>query len=245
VPALDKLTIDTPEQIALEFQLAGAGSRFVAIAIDMLIQGAIFSVLLLVALGAGWIGSLGFRSVATWIFAALVIGTFVISYGYFAAFEALWAGQTPGKRAVGIRVIALSGQPITTFDALVRNLLRIVDWLPFLYAVGLLSIFFTSRHQRLGDLVAGTVVVHEHETQRAVVPAPQTVTARLGARRLRVEEVEVIHTFLARREDLPYEMRLRAARQVAERIRTTLDLPQGSHPDDEVLIEAVAAEYRG
>lgn len=245
MPALDKLTIDTPEQIALEFQLASAGSRFMAIAIDMLIQGAVLLVMLLIAAGAGWIATLGLRSVATWILALFVIATFVLSYGYFAAFEALWAGQTPGKRAVGIRVIGLSGQPINAFDALVRNLLRIVDWMPVLYAVGLLSIFFTARHQRLGDIVAGTVVVHEQEGHAAVVPATPTVIARLGARRLSVEEVEVIQAFLARREDLPYDRRLRTARQLAERIRTTLDLPQGSHRDDEQLIETVAAEYRG
>jgi uncharacterized RDD family membrane protein YckC len=245
VPALDKLTIDTPEQIALEFQLAGAGSRFVAVAIDTLIQSVIFAILIMIALGAGWIASVGLRSLATWIIAALAIAAFILSYGYFATFESLWGGQTPGKRAIGIRVIAVSGQPISTFDALVRNLLRIVDWLPFLYAVGLLSIFFTSRHQRLGDIVAGTVVVHEQETQKGVVPSAPAVTTRLGARRLSVEEVEVIQAFLARREDLPYYMRQRASRQLAERIRTTLDLPHTSHQDDEALIEAVAAEYRG
>ena len=86
---------------------------------------------------------------------------FLLYYGYFAAFEALWGGQTPGKRAVGLRVISVTGQPITTFDALLRNLLRIVDQMPGIYAVGVLSIFFTSRNQRLGDLVAGTVVVQE------------------------------------------------------------------------------------
>jgi len=245
VPALDKLTIDTPEQIALEFQLASAGSRFFAIAIDTLIQGAIFTVLVLIALAAGWVGSQGMQSFATWVIAGLLIAAFVLSYGYLAAFEALWAGQTPGKRIAGIRVITLSGQPLSTFDALVRNLLRLVDWLPLLYAVGVLSIFFTSRHQRLGDIVAGTVVVHEQESQKGVVPSAPAVMARLGARRLSVEEVEVIQAFLARRDDLPYDMRLRAARQLAQRIRTTLDLAESHHQDDEALIETVAAEYRG
>jgi uncharacterized RDD family membrane protein YckC len=239
VPALDKLTIDTPEQIALEFQLAGAGSRFVAIAIDSLIQSAIFTVLFLIATGAGWLGTRGMQSFATWVLAALAIAAFVIS------FEALWAGQTPGKRVAGIRVITLTGQPITAFDALVRNLLRIVDWLPLLYAVGLISMFFTSRHQRLGDIVAGTVVVHEQVASQATIPPPRPTATRLRARRLSVDELEVIQTFLSRRHDLPYDMRLRAARQLAERIRTTLDLTQSSHPDDETLIESVAAEYRG
>jgi uncharacterized RDD family membrane protein YckC len=219
VPALDKLTIDTPEQIALEFPLAGAGSRFLALAVDMLIQTAVFTVLALIAGAAGWLGSRGLPSLATWVLAGLAITAFILSYGYFAAFEALWGGQTPGKRVAKIRVIAISGQPITAFDALVRNLLRLVDWLPLMYAVGVFSIFFTSRHQRLGDIVAGTVVVHEQETPSAVIPSPVVVTARLGARRLSVEEVEVIQAFLARRHDLPYDRRLRTARQLAERIR--------------------------
>ena len=159
----EKLTIDTPEQIALEFPLAGAGSRFLALAIDTFVQ-----------LGdrpgprarrrssSLWFRSLGYQSTATWAFALLILLGFLLYYGYFAAFEALWGGQTPGKRAVGLRVISVTGQPITAFDALLRNLLRIVDQMPGIYAVGVLSIFFTARNQRLGDLVAGTVVVQEH-----------------------------------------------------------------------------------
>jgi uncharacterized RDD family membrane protein YckC len=240
----EKLTIDTPEQIALEFPLAGAGSRFLALAIDTFVQLAIFLVLALVALLVLWLRSLGYQAFATWAFAALLLLGFLLYYGYFAAFESLWGGQTPGKRAVGLRVISVTGQPITAFDALLRNLLRIVDQMPGIYAVGVLSIFFTARNQRLGDLVAGTVVVQEHSLPQADLQTAQATATRLGAGRLTIEEVEVIQTFLSRRADLPEYLRSRTASQLADRLRTRLGLPPGSHRDDEALIEVIAGEYR-
>ncbi len=170
--APEKLTIDTPEQIALEFPLAGAGSRFLALAIDSLIQIGGLLGLGLLGLGALWLRSAGFQASSTWIVAGLLFAGFAIYYGYFAVFEAMWGGQTPGKRTVGLRVIKVSGEPITTYEALLRNLLRIVDQMPAIYAVGVLSVFFTSRNQRLGDLVAGTVVVQEHVRGHAARRAP-------------------------------------------------------------------------
>jgi len=240
----EKLTIDTPEQIALEFPLAGAGSRFLALAIDTFVQLAIVLVLALVALVVLWIRSLGYQAIATWAFAGLILLGFLLYYGYFAAFEALWGGQTPGKRAVGLRVISVTGQPITAFDALLRNLLRIVDQMPGIYAVGILSIFFTSRNQRLGDLVAGTVVVQEHSRAEVDLQTAPITAIRLGAARLTIEEVEIIQTFLTRRADLPEFLRSRTASQLADRLRTRLELPPGSHREDEQLIEAVAGECR-
>jgi uncharacterized RDD family membrane protein YckC len=240
----EKLTIDTPEQIALEFPLAGAGSRFLALTVDTLLQLAGFLVLGLIALAALWIRSAGFASLATWTAAVLIFAAFLLYYGYYAAFESIWVGQTPGKRALGIRVISVSGQPITPFAAILRNLLRIVDQMPGIYAVGVLSIFFTARNQRLGDLVAGTVVVHEQQLQRAEMPTGLPETSSLGARRLSVEEVEVIETFLARRSDLPDYARHRTARELAARIRKRLDISSATYRNDEELIERAAAEFR-
>lgn len=243
--APEKLIIDTPEQIALEFPLAGAGSRFLALAIDTLLQLGAFLVLALVILSAASLRIVGRESFATWLAAVVVLLGFLLYYGYFAAFESIWGGQTPGKRVVGLRVITVSGQPITTFDALLRNLLRIVDQMPGIYAVGLLSVFFTARNQRLGDLVAGTVVVHEQAVERVRPPAVDRPSPGvLGAARLNAEEFEVIETFLARRHDLSAHMRERTARQLAERIRTRLEIALGSHANDEALIEAIALEYR-
>jgi uncharacterized RDD family membrane protein YckC len=243
VPAPEKLIIDTPEQIALEFPLAGAGSRFLALAIDSLLQIAGVIVLGVVGLGALLAASIGFRSLGTWIIAILILAAFVLYYGYFAAFESIWGGQTPGKRFMGLRVIRTSGEPINTFDAILRNLLRIVDQMPGIYAVGVLSIFLTSRNQRLGDLVAGTVVVQEIGLARASAPSPQPIAFRLGAARLTASEMEVIETFLTRRDDLPEPTRQRTAYELANRIRQRLGIAPGTHRDEE-LIETVAAEYR-
>ncbi len=242
--APEKLTIDTPEQIALEFPLAGAGSRFLALAIDSLIQIGGLLGLVLLGLGALWLRSAGFQASSTWIVAGLLFAGFAIYYGYFAVFEAMWGGQTPGKRTVGLRVIKVSGEPITTYEALLRNLLRIVDQMPAIYAVGVLSVFFTSRNQRLGDLVAGTVVVQEHVRGHAAVVPRDAGAQRLGAARLTVEELELIETFISRREELPDHVRMRTAGRLAARIRDRLEISSATHADDEALIATIAAEYR-
>ena len=241
----EKLTIETPEQIALEFAIAGAGSRFLAIAIDTLVQLAVLLGLALIALAGTWIVAAGATGVGKWIAAALIAAGFLLYYGYYAGFEAAWSGQTPGKRAIGLRVITLSGQPITPYDAILRNLLRIVDQLPGIYAVGVLSIFFTSKNQRIGDLVAGTVVVQELTGNARAFDAVPAATVRRGAARLTSDELEVIETFLARRNDIPEYMRRRTAKQLASRIRQRLELSSTMHADDEQLIESVAGEYRG
>jgi RDD family protein len=95
------------------------------------------------------------------VVALLLLLYFAVQFGYFAFFEAIWNGQTPGKRRMHLRVIKDSGRPITTFDALGRNLLRIVDSLPGIYAVAIVSALLSQKNKRLGDYVAGTVVVHE------------------------------------------------------------------------------------
>ena len=156
----------------------------------------------------------------------------------------LWNGQTPGKRAIRLRVITTSGRPIGAYDALLRNLLRIVDQLPGIYAVGLLSIFFTERNQRLGDLAADTVVVHEQPIARQEMPADLT-RMRRGAARLTAQEIAVIETFFARRDSLPDHLREQTARTLANRIRTRLDIAPDPLVRDERLLEEVAAEFRG
>lgn len=158
---MDNLTIETPEQIHLEFPLAGVGSRFLALALDMLIQASIASVMIIVAVVISVFLPSNFDSGGTWVFALLILGGFLVQLGYFAIFEAVWNGQTPGKRLTHLRVIEDTGRPITTYASVARNLLRIVDSLPGVYAVGIISALISSQNKRLGDYVAGTVVVHE------------------------------------------------------------------------------------
>jgi uncharacterized RDD family membrane protein YckC len=244
VPASEKLTIETPEQIALEFPLAGAGSRFLALAVDTLIQVGGF--VLLVALAA--LANMGRVDVAaafgTWALAIILIVAFLLYYGYYAAFEALWNGQTPGKRAIRLRVITTAGRPITPYDAILRNLLRIVDQLPGIYTVGLLSIFFTERNQRLGDLAADTVVVHEQPIARREIRTRRPTTRR-GAARLTAQELTVIEAFLSRRGALSDTLRHDTAAALAGRVRGRLEIPADANIRDETLLEEVVAEAHG
>jgi uncharacterized RDD family membrane protein YckC len=245
VPASEKLTIETPEQIALEFPLASAGSRFLALAIDTLLQLGGFAVLGVIALVASILRVDVASVLGTWVLAIVVILGFVLYYGYFAMFEALWSGQTPGKRAIRLRVITTSGRPITVYQALIRNLLRVVDQMPGIYGVALISLFLTERHQRLGDLAADTVVVTEQPIAPRDLPAtPRTSVARRGAARLTPEELGLIETFLDRRNDLADGIRVKTAAAIAERVRRQLHLPVSDGTADEALLEEVAAEAR-
>ena len=244
----DKLTIETPEQTALEFAIAGIGSRFLALALDTLIQLSVFAI---VVIGAVVLAGTLFARVSNsmWIMASMLLLIFTLFYGYFAAFEALWNGQTPGKRLLRIRVIKDTGRPITPSESVGRNLMRIVDQLPFLYGVGIASAALSRQNKRLGDFVAGTIVVHERELQdvRPLWQAPQSSAislARYGAERLTADEFALVEAFLNRRDSLTPEVRFRMGEEIARRIKPKLSLPPENLPSNERLLEAVVAERR-
>src|SRR5580658_6594024 len=161
----DQLSIETPEMVAIEMPLAGIGSRFIALLVDYLIWGAGFLVLVFfIALLMPGI-TLFSRISAQWAVALIVFVVFLVNWGYFTLFEALWNGRTPGKRVARIRVIQRSGRSIGLLESMARNLVRYVDQIPFFYAVGVITMFATSQHQRLGDLAAGTLVVRDREEE--------------------------------------------------------------------------------
>src|ERR1700741_5067023 len=146
----DKLTIDTPEQTALEYPIAVLGSRFLAVLADTAIQMVLgFFVLIagsVIGVGVAAFGGLG----PQWIAAIIVFLLFLLESGYFALFEIFWNGQTPGKRYAQVRVIKDDGRPIGAYEAIVRNALRLVDWLPGMYGIGLISIFLSKQSKSLG-----------------------------------------------------------------------------------------------
>ncbi len=146
------LRITTPEGLAVDLSLAGIGSRFMATALDVLIQGVTGTVgaLALAALFEGGVLALFYA-----------VGLFLVLFGYDVAFEMLNNGRTPGKQAAGLRVVRDDGTPITFVASAIRNILRLVDFLPSFYGVAMLSIFLTRRQQRLGDLAAGTLVIRD------------------------------------------------------------------------------------
>ncbi|MDQ3651760.1 MAG: RDD family protein [Acidobacteriota bacterium] len=228
----ETLVIETPERVPLHFALASIGNRFLACAFDHTLQIVAIAVVVILLAWTGnvadWDGRLS--EAPKWVVAVLILGVFVIWSSYFAVFEWLWNGQTPGKRWLRLRVIREDGRPVTFWEASARNLLRIFDMMPFpFYSVGLVSVFISERDQRIGDFVAGTVVVREREAEAPTFdqifasPTSDTALRRSfkpviftgDAGTLTEREIEVVETFLRRRWDLPEATRQWMAWRVA------------------------------
>jgi uncharacterized RDD family membrane protein YckC len=260
---LDNLSIDTPEQIALEFQIAGIGSRFLAMAVDTLIHAGLYILFALAFWGIAalliFIGGAAARSanVSTavaetagmWVGAIAIFVFFCVYWGYFALFEAIWKGQTPGKRVAKIRVIKDSGRPITAVESIGRNLMRVVDWLPFLYGVGVVTMMCNAKNRRLGDFVAGTVVVHER-VEKAIRPdwsnlsgeTPAALAGELTG--LDARDLELIETFLQRRHDIDQLVRYATADRIADHLRAKANITPQPGQTVEAFLEQVARGMR-
>lgn len=182
-----------------------------------------------------------------WLFAGAIIIFFIIRDGYFAFFEAIWNGQTPGKRFAQIRVIKDDGRSISAYDSIARNLLRIVDELPSMYFVGMVSVLFSSQNKRLGDYVAGTIVVHEKRIQDAR-PFLETRTdaawLALDTSRITPDELRVIETFLHRRDSFEPALRTSMAAKISKRIGERVGTSVFGWPQTEKFLEAVYEQYR-
>lgn len=159
----DDIAILSAENIEFQVETAGLGSRFAAVMIDMTIQFLVFTVLTLALYYI--MGGLDFDNWTEYLLgvarALFFVVVFFLFYAYFFIFEWLWAGQTPGKRWLGLRVIHANGMPATWWPVFVRNLLRIIDFMPFLYGAGSLFAMLNVHNQRIGDQVAGTIVARE------------------------------------------------------------------------------------
>ena len=256
------LVIETPERVPLHFALASIGNRFLACAFDHFLQ--ILAMIAVVTLLA-WLGNVSalderLREAPKWVIALIIFAVFLIWSGYFALFEWAWRGQTPGKRWLRLRVIREDGRPLTFYEAAARNVLRIFDMMPFpFYTIGLVSVFASSRDQRVGDMVAGTVVVREREAQapsfEQVFSAPTSDVAllrsfkpvpfRADVSALTEDEIEVVEAFLRRRLDLKENVRewmaWRVATPILNKIRPLFD------PDNftyEGVLEELLHRYR-
>lgn len=241
-----KLTIDTPEQITLEYEIAGPGSRFMALFVDLMIQTVAGIVLMIAVLIAGVTLSSLFVA-GTWTIALLVVFIFLLQWGYFAAFEIFWKGQTPGKRQTGIRVINETGREASVYEAIARNLLRAVDSLPGVYAVGAIVMFISPQHKRIGDYVAGTIVIHDRKPEDDAIffnTTSQEVEDGIDYSSLKPSDLQVIETFLQRRLDLEQEVRLRTSTRLAQHFRQKCGISMELHPDNENLLEILVRGYR-
>ena len=207
-----RLEVETPENVVLDYEVAGFGSRLLAALAD----GAILLTVLVLMwlIGALIIGLTGLGG------PLMIVVTVALFWGYFVFFEGLYQGRTPGKRWMGIRVIRDTGQPIGLAEAALRNLLRVADYLPPPFILGLSLIAFHPKAKRLGDLVAGTVVVRDRPVEGIGVikgPAlPQAATFE-GSPELSDPEFRVLEQFLARAPTLEASVRARLADRLVAR----------------------------
>lgn len=258
----ETLIIETPERVPLHFALASIGNRFLACAIDHTIQFLSITVMAIAIISIANYSSLGDRlaTAPKWVYAVGILVVFLLLSSYFAFFEWLWSGQTPGKRWLKLRVIREDGRPITFFEATVRNLLREFDIMPFpFYSVGLISVFISSKDQRVGDMVAGTVVVREREAEAPafaqVFDTPlsdsalrrsfKPVSFTADVNNLSEAEIEVVETFLRRRWDLPdvprQWMAWRVALPIMYKLRPDYNVAEFSY---EGFLEELLHRYR-
>ena len=251
----DAYDLRTPEQIDLQYDLAGLGSRFMAMVLDTLILfGVILGLAAVFGLGAALLAASMRDLIGRYATLFAVVGValvvlliFALGWGYFIFFELVWNGQTPGKRAAGIRVLTARGEPVTLVHALVRNLLRLVDALPSGYMIGIVAILVTPRSQRLGDLAAGTIVVRERhdELPRPLPPLdPSLALPPHLAGAFTSADVLLARDYLRRAPSLLPARRAGLSRQIAATLRARLAASgQPVPPDltDDHLLAAVAA----
>jgi uncharacterized RDD family membrane protein YckC len=267
----DQLNIETPEQVELRLPIAGIGSRFLAILTDSFLQGfalfvLFFGFVLIVSAvpkipGAGAAPS---SAAGKWFVAAMFLFYFLLYWGYYSLFEAFWNGQTPGKRLLKIRVIKDSGRQITLFEALARNLIRVIDMLPAFYLIGVITMLCNKEQKRLGDLVAGTIVVHERSDEQPLMSHhSRTFTASLypqrfetarepagalvpadAVARLDAADLNVIDTFFSRALDLDLDKRAEIAGRIADRMSAKMQVPLPVDVTPERVLESIAHAMR-
>lgn len=264
-PIGDQLNIETPELVSIELPLAGIGSRFIAILVDTLILGA--AVILLIFLAAFILPALnllGPKS-ASWGIGIFLLILFLLFWGYFALSEAFNNGRTLGKRVAKIRVIHQSGRGINFAEALARNLVRIIDYMPGFYGVGIAAMFMSKRSQRLGDMVAGTLVVREREVEAPMwnestsrtltaaalapnspIPPPHLCVAlpAPALAKLSPSDLEVLEGFFSRRLDMDLTTRSALANRIASALCAKSGLTVPPEISVETFLEAIAHQYR-
>jgi uncharacterized RDD family membrane protein YckC len=248
----DVATVETPEQLELALPLAGVGSRSLAFIIDFLIQlipiviamivvAVSFSLQLFKGEDAKGVGEGRLPLMASALFSAIVFAT---NFFYFTFWDLVSRGQSPGKRALKLRVVRDGGLPIDARSSLIRNLVRTVDLLPGFYLTGLLAIFLSDEHKRIGDLAAGTLVIRDNVARVGDVSAlfqpavsrgaPSSLspsTASSGAPPVSAADRALVHDFLDRRSTLTEPVRERLARQIADKLAVRYGINPALSPD--------------
>jgi len=241
------LEFETPERVTVTLELAGVGARAYAWLLDAFcIFLAWVTALLLYSISGDLVHEVQALSVAGQILAALSV--LMAGWGWDVAWEALGGGRTPGKRLAGIRVVRADGGPVGLTEALVRNALRAVE-LPLAYAPAILAVALSARRQRLGDVVAGTLVVRQARFDLSRYELPATSAARFphlrggGAAALSAEGFERLTDFLRRRPALEPAARARVAARLAAVLAARAQVALPSAAEAEEFLEALVAAH--
>lgn len=251
----NRITLQTPESVELDFTLAGIGSRAYALIVDYIFLG--LSIIFFLIF---W-GFLSYylldlfpskiqENLGLWLLGIRLLIIFFIYVGYFVIFETLWQGQTPGKKRANIRVIRDDGRIIGISQASLRALLHPVDDLFF---IGAFLITFTKKEKRIGDFVAGTIVIQDErpirETYIVIGNEASSLASRLQINadisQLLPEDFAVIREYLQRRDGLMSQARKNVSLQLAERVKKIIGLekvPPGVNPN--LFLEAVYLAYQ-
>ncbi|BAS56977.1 RDD family protein [Leptolyngbya boryana NIES-2135] len=247
------IKVRTPESVELEFTLAGIGNRTIALIVDYLIWGALLIGVLMVWLILSVQIQQYFpntRNIEMWLTAISILLSFAIYTGYFVLFETLWQGQTPGKRYTKIRVIRDDGQPVGATQAILRALVRPIDDIAF---IGMLLIILTKREKRLGDWIAGTLVVQEQRPISSanfkLSPEADSLANQLVATQnvavLLPDDFAVIREYLQRRSMLDNRAKNDLSLKLARQVRDLLEMKElPFEMTADLFLEAVYLAYQ-
>ncbi|CAN5272466.1 hypothetical protein BH11CYA1_BH11CYA1_29300 [soil metagenome] len=244
-------SISTPENVDLHLEIAGLGNRLLAQLVDSLINVLTAFAVIIAALITGYLISnmpIDAQTKTIWYGVLAMISIFIIFIQvncYFIVFEAIWQGQTPGKKVAEIRVIEANGQPIGWPGAIIRNLIRMVDQILFL---GLLIMLFDKNERRLGDMAAGTIVIREHKpdisTTQVLLANPVNATNLLDIGRVTPAEYDLIVDFLKRRKSLAKAYRPLVAQKLAKYFHEKLGSGDSESAAPEAYLEQVYGSYQ-
>jgi uncharacterized RDD family membrane protein YckC len=236
--------VATGESVAFSYELAGLGSRFFAVFVDLTIQ---IAVVITISLLIAWLAA-AFpvagkappvsKLAGAVLNALLIVAGFMLFFGYFIIFEWRWAGRTPGKRLLGIRVVRDGGFPVDFTASVIRNVVRIFEMVFGFYAISAVATLLSPQNRRLGDMAAGTIVVRDHRFER-------TTAASLRSERDRDDplvsdlspaERDLVLRYAERRKTLNLRARTAVAAQIAATIRPKLTVSFDHIDDDHLLV---------
>ncbi len=255
MPKDDRIGVITPEAVEFTFDLSGLASRVLALFVDILIQFIIIIILITAASSYMYWN----RAETSEHFGMIVfiVGLFIFSWGYFLLFELFWNGRSPGKKAMGCRVIRDGGMPVNFTSSLIRNFLRPIDYVLSALMIGFFIVFASPTYKRLGDLAAGTVVITERRitliqllADRRVgtfrsTQAPLGLFTRTDVSVLSTDQLHTIRRFLERRFDLSPEKRSRFAADLFSKVSELMPSAKGHGIRVEHVLEEIIVASEG